>query len=86
MPLYEYAHNAKNSIQVSEQTAASVVSGGREVARSILDQIREKYESTKSTVLVAMEGWYGVEWAPLLNLSLIHILRKAMEEFGIPLA
>lgn len=67
MPLYEYAHNAKNSIQVSEQTAASVVSGGREVARSILDQIREKYESTKSTVLVAMEGWYGVEWAPLLN-------------------
>ena len=35
MPLYEYAHNAKNSIQVSEQTAASVVSGGREVARSI---------------------------------------------------
>lgn len=67
MPLYEYSHNAENRIRVSEKTAASVVSGNSEVARSILEQIRQKYEAGKSTVLVAMEGWYGVEWAPLLR-------------------
>lgn len=67
MPLYEYAHNAENRIRVSEQTAASVVSGSGAVAGFILDQIREKYESSKSTVLVAMEGWYGIDWTVLLK-------------------
>lgn len=64
MPLYEYRKNATNKVPVPRAVSQSVVCGTQPVLDRILALIREK-TAAGHPAIVAMDGWYGVDWAGL---------------------
>ena len=58
MPLYEYYGNAENKVALSEELKSGIVVGTDRVIREIARVAREKGA-------VAIDGWYGVNFAAL---------------------
>jgi hypothetical protein len=64
MPLYEYRKNAVNRVAVSKTIQDEIVCGTRQVLSRILTLIQERRRA-RGPVKVAVDGWYGVDWAGL---------------------
>jgi hypothetical protein len=64
MPLYEYRKNALNSVAVPPAIQQEIVCGTRQVATRILTLMQERRPAGRP-VTVAVDGWYGVDWAGL---------------------
>lgn len=64
MPLYEYRKNATNYVTVSPAIRQELVCGTKAVLDRMLSLIVEKKNSGRP-VTVAIDGWYGVDWAGL---------------------
>lgn len=79
MPLYEYRKNATNRIDVPPGVRQEIVCGTAQVIDRILALAREK-KRPGHPAAVAVEGWYGVDWAGLKAR-----LREAAEAQGISL-
>jgi len=62
MPLYENDRNAQNRIKVKKEWSDAVVFGTYNTINYITSRINEKLETSKKTVTVAFDGWYGVDW------------------------
>lgn len=69
MPLYEDKHNAENKIRVSEAAVAGATMGTEKVLEKIADML------SRGKINIAMDGWYGVEFAEIVN-ELTRILDK----------
>src|SRR5258708_7302212 len=64
MPLYEYRKNATNHVAVPAQIRQEVVCGTQPVLSRMLGLARER-QRTGQPATVAIDGWYGVDWAAL---------------------
>jgi hypothetical protein len=64
MPLYEYRKNALNRVVVSPAIQEEIVCGTQQVVARILSLIQERCRAG-GPVRVAVDGWYGVDWAGL---------------------
>jgi hypothetical protein len=64
MPLYEYRKNATNHVTLPRQIQEAIVVGTQPVVNHIVKLLRDRKKSGKP-VIVAMDGWYGVDWARL---------------------
>ncbi|MFA5057555.1 MAG: hypothetical protein WC485_05535, partial [Opitutaceae bacterium] len=60
MPLYEYRKNAANHVPVSQTLKAGLVTGAASVCRHLI-----KTMVAAGKPRVAIDGWYGVNWAAL---------------------
>ena len=67
MPLYEDRSNSENKIKVKPETRNSIVSGNITISRKILDIIKEHKARASSPLKIAIDGWYGVNWAAIIN-------------------
>lgn len=63
MPLYEDRRNADNKIQVSKACIDSIVVGKEAVLATLLSAAQHKAQVKSGSAIVAMDGWYGVDWA-----------------------
>jgi hypothetical protein len=79
MPLYEYRKNATNHITVSPSIRQEIVCGTKAALERICALLKEKRQSG-APVAVAIDGWYGVDWAGLQT-----GLREAAQAQGISL-
>jgi len=64
MPLYEYRKNATNHVLVPPEVRQEIVCGTPRVLERILALAREKKRPGQPAT-VAVDGWYGVDWAGL---------------------
>lgn len=64
MPLYEYRKNAANHISIPADVRDELVCGTRPVLERMLAISRAKKKPGQPAV-VAIDGWYGVDWAGL---------------------
>jgi hypothetical protein len=64
MPLYEYRKNATNHIVVPPEVRQEIVCGTPRVLHRILVLAEEKRRAGQPAA-VAVDGWYGVDWAGL---------------------
>jgi len=64
MPLYEYRKNATNRIVVPPQVRRDMICGTRPVLDRLLELAQEKKQAGQA-VTVAVDGWYGIDWAGL---------------------
>lgn len=64
MPLYEYRKNATNHVAVPPQIGREIVCGTQPVLRGILS-LAQKSRREGQPAAIAMDGWYGVDWAAL---------------------
>lgn len=62
MPLYEDAANCENKIKISAESASSFVFGTENTISKMVDVIRETGMTIQRTAVIALEGWYGVDW------------------------
>jgi len=67
MPLYEDRRNADNKITVSSVCSDSVVVGTRETIITLLKAIKSKGELLGRAPVVALDGWYGVDWKAIVD-------------------
>ena len=66
MPLYESRKYAENTIPLSAQEREAITLGPQLVLRRILDLLQERYAHFGRTVIVAFDGWYGVDWPAIV--------------------
>jgi hypothetical protein len=64
MPLYEYRKNATNHLTLPPSIRQGIVCGTTPVLDRMLALMREK-KRPEQPVIVAIDGWYGVDWAGL---------------------
>jgi hypothetical protein len=64
MPLYEYRKNATNHITLPSPAQNAIVNGTGEVVSAILATICGQKKPVGPT-MVAVDGWYGVDWERL---------------------
>lgn len=62
MPLYENKLNAENAIEVSNETKNAIVFGTNSVFDKILETIKDLNYREKRPIIVAFDGWMGVDW------------------------
>lgn len=62
MPLYEDRRNAENKITVGAACRESVVAGTGETLAALLNAVEKKKEKLGRPPVVALDGWYGVDW------------------------
>lgn len=74
MPLYEYRKNAVNHVGISTAIREEIVCGTQKVMAHILTLIQE-CARVGGPVKVAVDGWYGVDWASLRT-NLINLAEK----------
>jgi hypothetical protein len=67
MPLYEIRDNAANRIVVDEAVRRAITTGLRDAAGRILQVIKACATGRDRVVGVAFDGWYGVDWQPVLE-------------------
>jgi len=67
MPLYENDRNAHNRIKVKKEWSDVVVFGTDDTIGEITARIGKKFQSSKKTVVVAFDGWYGVDWHSVID-------------------
>jgi len=68
MPLYEDRTNSENRIKVKDETKNSIVCGNEKVSNEILKIITKLKNAKGSTVKIAIDAWYGVEWSQIIQL------------------
>jgi len=78
MPLYEDIHNAQNMITVSRACKDAVVFGTRQAVTAIVNAINAKGPKAN----IALDGWYGVDYAALVA-DLIKTLDRPAEVVNI---
>jgi len=64
MPLYEYRKNATNHVLVPPAVRDKIVCGTKPVLDRLLALSRECGKPGRPAA-VAIDGWYGVDWAGL---------------------
>ncbi len=79
MPLYEYRKNATNHVQVPPAVREEIVCGTEPVLGRLLELSR-KFSKAGHSVAVAIDGWYGVDWAGLRT-----GLRETAQSMGVSL-
>jgi hypothetical protein len=67
MPLYEDRSNSENKIKVKPETRKSIVSGNSEISCKIADLLKEHKSRASAPLKIAIDGWYGVNWAAILD-------------------
>jgi hypothetical protein len=65
MPLYESKKYAENIITLRPEWRDAIVIGSQEVVQHIVQLLATK-RHTGRALSVAFDGWYGVEWQPLI--------------------
>lgn len=78
MPLYEGRHNAENKIKVRNDLVEAVVCGSKEVCKEIAQQITKIATLKNNRIIVAFDGWYGVEWDKIIS-----ELKKSLPTNGV---
>jgi hypothetical protein len=67
MPLYEDRRNAENKIMVTPSCRNSVVIGTNESLALLIKAIKDKAATLNRGPVVALDGWYGIDWKSILN-------------------
>ncbi len=67
MPLYEDRRNAENYIAVSDQCKHALIAGTQPVINALLHEIKERSSNMGRPILVAFDGWYGIEWDAIME-------------------
>jgi len=67
MPLYEDRANAQNRIQVPEEVGFGVTLGSDQVYARMMRAVGLKREQLRRRVVVALDGWYGVDWDAIVK-------------------
>ena len=62
MPLYEDRRNAENKIKVSSEVSESIIFGAEKTMIRLVELIKELNAKNGKTAVIALDGWYGVEW------------------------
>lgn len=64
MPLYEYRKNAENKVVIPPAARDGIVCGSPAVCERLVRLLRETRTPQRPATL-AVDGWYGVDWAEL---------------------
>jgi len=67
MPLYESRQKSENKIVVDTKWRDAVVIGPETVITEIVRVFQEKAAKEKRAITAAFEGWYGIDWAAILD-------------------
>jgi len=81
MPLYEDRRNAENKIKVSDFCRDSIVIGPVDTMDTLLSAIAEKTSLLGRAPVVALDGWYGVDWKAIVALLAERDGGKTIERF-----
>jgi hypothetical protein len=65
MPLYESKKNSENSITIEPEWRDAIVMGSDAVVKNIV-QLLAANRGQKRALLVAFDGWYGIDWVSLI--------------------
>ena len=87
MPLYEDRRNAENKIKVSNECLDSVIVGTKNSLDALLDSIAKKAAMLGRGPVVALDGWYGIDWniisKSLLSADTDKAIAKAININGV---
>lgn len=81
MPLFEGKENVINKINVPKEISNSIVNGTGNVVNNVVKMILGK-----KTKAIAIDGWYGVDFAEFVNLIKKGIANEDVEVDFIPMA
>ena len=81
MPLYEDRRNADNKITVSSACRDSIVMGTKDTISSLLAGIKEKTVLLGRAPVVALDGWYGVDWKAIAALFVEADAEKSVDRY-----
>jgi len=86
MPLYEDRTNSENQILVKRETKDSIVAGNIEVSNLILEIYTSQKTKKSRKVVIALDGWYGVNWNATLEILLQQVvslgIKVSVENFS----
>lgn len=86
MPLYEDRKNSENKIKVSHETRDSIISGNNKVSEKIVEIYKSQNQKNSKSVIIAIDGWYGVNWKSILDTVLQKTssegIRTSVEKFS----
>ena len=78
MALYENMNNAENRIRVKTGWRDAVVVGTEPTIGAMIDLFRGQSQKKGAPVVVAFDGWYGVEWG-----EIVASIREAADRAGM---
>lgn len=67
MTIYYSVEGAVNRPEISKAAADSIIAGRHKVCRSIVDLIRQHLAREKASYLLALDGYLGIEWDPIVS-------------------
>ncbi len=79
MPLYEYRENATNFVPSSEEVGKSLSRGKDAVLSRLLDEAVSR-SATGATAILAIDGWYGVDFDDLISREKLSALKERIEQ------
>ncbi|MDD3155440.1 MAG: hypothetical protein PHS41_11285 [Victivallaceae bacterium] len=79
MHWYSPGENCSNSVSLSPEDRCAIKCGLAEVSTALLHTVLEHVQKTKRPCIVALDGYFGAEWSPVVKMMMEMLKKKSQK-------